>query len=77
MLKISGINLITYCPTVIFEGALGMSRDMVLLLSGFNGLEYWLATFVPLPLIDRVGRRPLMLVSAVASVSAWQSLQRA
>lgn len=65
MLQISGINLITYYATVIFEGTLGMSRDMALLLSGFNGLEYWLATFIPLPLIDRVGRRPLMLISAV------------
>lgn len=42
-----------------------MSRQMALLLSGFNGLEYWLATFIPIPLIDRVGRRPLMLFSAV------------
>ncbi|PSR79063.1 general substrate transporter [Coniella lustricola] len=65
MLQISGINLITYYATVIFEDTLGMSRNMALLLSGFNGLEYWLATFIPIPLIDRVGRRPLMLFSAV------------
>jgi hypothetical protein len=41
-----------------------MSRNMSLLLSGFNGLEYWLATFIPIPLVDRVGRRPIMLVCA-------------
>lgn len=64
MLQISGINLITYYATVIFEDTLGMSRNMALLLSGFNGLEYWLATFIPIPLIDRIGRRPLMLFSA-------------
>lgn len=65
MLQISGVNLITYYATVIFEDTLGLSRDMALLLSGFNGLEYWLATFIPLPLIDRFGRRPLMLFAAV------------
>lgn len=65
MLQISGINLITYYATVIFEDVLGMSRNMALLLSGVNGLEYWLATFIPIPLVDRLGRRPLMLFSAV------------
>lgn len=64
MLQISGINLITYYATVIFEDTLGMTRNMALLLSGFNGLEYWLATFLPIPLIDQWGRRPLMLFSA-------------
>ena len=42
-----------------------MSHRMSLLLSGFNGLEYWLATFIPIPLIDRLGRRPILLFSAV------------
>lgn len=65
MLQISGINLITYYATVIFEDTLGLSRNMALLLSGFNELEYWLATFIPIPLVDRLGRRPLMLFSAV------------
>ncbi|KAJ9133457.1 General substrate transporter [Pleurostoma richardsiae] len=65
MLQISGVNLITYYAPVIFEDTLGMSRNMSLLLSGFNGLEYWLATFIPIPLVDRVGRRPIMLFAAI------------
>ncbi|CAJ2511448.1 Uu.00g070730.m01.CDS01 [Anthostomella pinea] len=65
MLQISGINLITYYAPVIFENTLGMSRNTSLLVTGFNGLEYWLATFIPIPLVDRIGRRPIMLVCAV------------
>lgn len=65
MLQLSGINLITYYAPVIFEDTLGMSRNTSLLVSGFLGLEFWLATFIPIPLIDRLGRRPLMLFAAI------------
>ncbi|EIW72337.1 hypothetical protein TREMEDRAFT_21790, partial [Tremella mesenterica DSM 1558] len=65
MLQISGINLITYYAPVLFQNTIGLNRDTSLLVSGFNGLEYWLATFIPIPLIDRVGRRPLMLFAAI------------
>ncbi|CAK7197847.1 hypothetical protein SEUCBS139899_000497 [Sporothrix eucalyptigena] len=65
MLQISGVNLITYYASVIFQDTLGMSRNTSLLVTGFNGLEYWLATFIPIPLIDRVGRRRIMIFSAI------------
>lgn len=42
-----------------------MTREMSLLLSGINGIEYWLSTFIPIPLIDRLGRRPMFLFAAV------------
>lgn len=38
---------------------------MSLLLSGVVGLEFWLASFVPIPLVDKIGRRPLLLFGAV------------
>ncbi|KAJ5113189.1 hypothetical protein N7456_001723 [Penicillium angulare] len=65
MMQLSGINLITYYAPTIFQNSLNMSHRMSLLLSGFNGLEYWLATFIPIPLIDRLGRRPILLFSAI------------
>lgn len=34
-------------------------------MSGFVGLEFWIASFIPIPLIDRLGRRPLLLFGAV------------
>lgn len=74
MLQISGINLITYYAPVIFQNTLNMSRNTSLLVSGFNGLEYWLATFIPIPLIDRIGRRPLMLFAAIGQACSMAVL---
>ena len=42
-----------------------MSRDLSLLLGGFNALEYWAASFIPILIIERVGRRKMMLFGAV------------
>ncbi|GAA6026203.1 hypothetical protein JCM10207_005544, partial [Rhodosporidiobolus poonsookiae] len=63
MQQISGINLITYYAPVIFETSVGMSHDLSLLLSGLNGVAYFLSSLVPIPLIERVGRRRLMIFS--------------
>ena len=41
-----------------------MSHDTALLLSGLNGVAYFLSALVPIPLIERVGRRKLMIFSA-------------
>lgn len=53
------------CSPVIFKNTLHLTRDLSLLLTGLNGLEYWLATFIPIPLIDRLGRRPILLFSTI------------
>jgi Sugar (and other) transporter len=49
---------------VIFNTSIGLSRNVSLILGGFNGVEYCLASLIPVFIIDRVGRRPLMLFSA-------------
>ncbi|KAL4922365.1 general substrate transporter [Aspergillus aurantiobrunneus] len=61
MQQLSGVNLITYYNTVIFEQSVGMSHNLALLLAGFNGVAYFFSTFVPVWAIDRLGRRKLML----------------
>ena len=53
-----------YAPT-IFETSVGMTRDLSLLLSGLNGVAYFISSLVPIPFIERVGRRKLMLFSAI------------
>ncbi|ESK93231.1 mfs sugar [Moniliophthora roreri MCA 2997] len=48
-----------------FKKSVGLSRDMSLLLSGFNGLAYFFSSLVPIPFIERLGRRKLVLFGAV------------
>ncbi|KAI0199870.1 hexose carrier protein [Astrocystis sublimbata] len=64
MQQLSGINLITYYAPVIFEQSVGLSHKLSLLLSGFNGVAYFFSSLVPIWLIDRLGRRKLMLFAA-------------
>ncbi|KPM43344.1 Sugar transporter STL1 [Neonectria ditissima] len=64
MQQISGINLITYYAAKIY-GDLGMSPTMSRLLAALNGTEYFIASFPAIWLVERVGRRKLMLFGAV------------
>ncbi|EAU39435.1 hypothetical protein ATEG_00789 [Aspergillus terreus NIH2624] len=64
MQQMSGVNLITYYNTVIFEKSVGMTHNLALLMAGFNGVAYFVSTFVPIWTIDRLGRRKLMLFAA-------------
>lgn len=62
--QICGINLVTYYLTVIYSN-LGMSQFLSLLLAALNGTEYFIASWPAVFLIERVGRRKLMLFGAV------------
>lgn len=62
--QISGINLITYYAAVIYNN-LGMSDFMSRLLAALNGTEYFIASWPAVFLVERVGRRKLMLFGAV------------
>lgn len=62
--QISGINLITYYAATIYEKSIGMSGLMSRILAACNGTEYFLASLIPIFIIEKVGRRTLMLVGA-------------
>ncbi|KAG5969043.1 hypothetical protein E4U58_001660 [Claviceps cyperi] len=62
--QISGINLITYYAATIYRG-LGMSLFMSRLLAALNGTEYFIASWPSVFLVERVGRRKLMLFGAI------------
>ncbi|KAB8069887.1 hypothetical protein BDV29DRAFT_198360 [Aspergillus leporis] len=74
MQQLSGVNLITYYNTVIFEQSVGMSHNLALLLAGFNGVAYFVSTLIPIWTIDRLGRRKLMLFAAAGQCACMAIL---
>ncbi|GES63966.1 sugar transporter [Aspergillus terreus] len=72
--QICGINLVTYYATMIFENSLGFGPAMSRLLAACNGTEYFMASLVALPLIERTGRRNLMLVGAFGMMTSMAIL---
>lgn len=65
MQQICGINLITYYAGTIYETNIGMSPLNSRILAACNGTEYFLASLIPIFIIEKVGRRPLFLVGTV------------
>ena len=65
MQQISGINLITYYAPYIFEVSVGVSRSLSGLLSGFLGIAFFVSSLVPIWIIDKLGRRILMLFAVI------------
>ncbi|KAI1880140.1 hypothetical protein JX265_001761 [Neoarthrinium moseri] len=61
MLGIGGQD--AYAPS-IFQNSVGLSHNLSLLLAGFNGVAYFLSSLIPIWIIDRLGRRKLMLFAA-------------
>lgn len=61
--QITGINLITYYATLLFQ-RLGLNAVDSRIIAAANGTEYFLASIIAIFLIDRVGRRKLMLFGA-------------
>ncbi|KAL4881794.1 general substrate transporter [Aspergillus karnatakaensis] len=62
--QISGINLITYYAPVIYERIGIGGGNTAKLMAACNGTEYLMAAFIPIFIIEKVGRRPLMLFGA-------------
>ncbi|KAH3669228.1 hypothetical protein OGAPHI_001349 [Ogataea philodendri] len=62
--QITGINLITYYAGTIFENYIGMNAFNSRVLAACNGTEYFIASWIPFYVIERFGRRKLMLFGA-------------
>jgi MFS family permease len=76
MQQLSGINLITYYAPVIFEVSVGIPHSTALLLAGFNGIAYFLSSLIPIWLLDRLGRRNLMLFACAGQAACMAVLAR-
>ncbi|KAI9157929.1 Sugar transporter STL1 [Paramyrothecium foliicola] len=72
--QICGINLITYYATFVFENSLGFGPELSRLLAALNGTEYFLASLVALPLIERFGRRKLMIFGGFGMMASMAIL---
>ena len=71
--QVSGINLITYYAAKLY-GRLGMSPGMSRLLAALNGTEYFIASWPAVFLVERVGRRKLMLFGAAGQAATMAIL---
>jgi hypothetical protein len=65
--------LITYYVSVIFQ-CIGLRRNISLLIAGFNATEDLLASFIPIWIIEKVGRRQLMLTGSTGQAPSMMVL---
>ncbi|KAI5777944.1 sugar transporter family protein [Geopyxis carbonaria] len=72
--QISGINLITYYAATIYEQYLHLPPLTSRLLAAANGTEYFLASWIAVFVIERVGRRRLMLFGAAGMAASMAVL---
>lgn len=63
--QLNGINVISYYAPLVFESAGWVGRSAILM-TGFNGITYFLSTIPPWYLVDKWGRRFILLSGAVA-----------
>jgi sugar porter (SP) family MFS transporter len=71
--QLNGINVISYYAPLVFEQAGWRGRD-ALLMTGINGITYLLSTVPPWYLVDRLGRRFILLSGAAAMLVALSSI---
>ncbi|CAM1503985.1 Fc.00g015760.m01.CDS01 [Cosmosporella sp. VM-42] len=63
--QLNGINVISYYAPYVFESAGWVGHDAVLM-TGLNAITYLMSTIPPWYLVDRWGRRIILLSGAVA-----------
>ena len=73
--QLGGINALVYYAGTLFNKSLGYSTHESALMSGYLNTFFFLASFIPWFLIDRIGRRPLFLsmISVMAIVMIVQT----
>ena len=71
MQQFGGINIMSYyLPTVLIE-SVGLTNRMARLLSACNAISYLVLSCLAIPLIERCGRRGLMLISTFGQFFAF------
>ncbi|KAF6219864.1 hypothetical protein HO133_003689 [Letharia lupina] len=71
--QLNGINVISYYAPLVFESAGWVGRDAILM-TGINGITYLLSTVPPWYLVDRWGRRLILLSGAIAMIISLSAI---
>ncbi|KAH8677454.1 hypothetical protein BX600DRAFT_492907 [Xylariales sp. PMI_506] len=61
--QLNGINVISYYAPYVFESAGWVGHDAIMM-TGINGITYLMATIIPWYVVDRWGRRFILLTGA-------------
>ncbi|CCE90319.1 uncharacterized protein TDEL_0B01900 [Torulaspora delbrueckii] len=62
--QLNGINVISYYAPMVFEQAGWVGREAILM-TGINGLIYVLSTLPPWTLVDKWGRKPILMTGGI------------
>lgn len=71
MNQISGINVTSYYMTYVFINALGFSELPARILAAAGSMDYLFFSFMAYFVIERYGRRKVMMFSAAACSTCW------
>ncbi|CDO94426.1 unnamed protein product [Kluyveromyces dobzhanskii CBS 2104] len=79
--QLNGINVISYYAPLVFEQAGWVGRE-ALLMTGINSIIYIMSTILPWRLVDKWGRKPILLSGALVmgtsllaiSLSLWANI---
>jgi hypothetical protein len=71
--QLNGINVISYYAPLVFESAGWVGRDAILM-TGINAISYLASTIPPWYVVDRWGRRPILLSGAVAMIISLSAI---
>ena len=71
--QLNGINVISYYAPLVFEQAGWVGRKAILM-TGINGITYLASTIPPWYVVDRLGRRFILLSGAIAMIISLSAI---
>ncbi|KAH8901524.1 MFS transporter [Thozetella sp. PMI_491] len=71
MNQISGINVTSYYMTYVFIHAIGLDELMARILAAAGSVDYLVFSFMAYFVVERYGRRKVMMISAAACATCW------